>query len=635
MLTSQGEAMKYTYKHSKIRPSILTLVALLLSPAIAFAAPEQVVANQYIIQRSKDTPNSQAQTLSAQSLEGDFEVVRVPDRSPLSSSPSINAERIEDVDWPKVRADCDEILKDREVLTCEPDLIREPLLLPNDPGLSLQWWLYDESTVVKGDFGLSTAWERGTGSSSVILGVIDSGVHYTHPDLAPNMWVNPADPIDGIDNDGNGYIDDKLGVNTYYRDNLPVDCSGHGTHVAGIIGAKGNNAIGISGANWTTSIVAVSAQRCGSSGFTLSAILAGYEYLYDLKRRGHNIRAVNASLGGTSPSAAERSALEKLSSVDILLIAAAGNEAKNIDKQPIYPASYDLPNIISVGATNWVLKLANYSNYGESVDIAAPGGEATSEYAQILSTWSPLAAKEVYFKYLQGTSMAAPMVTGTIGLISSQRPYLNGGHLKSMLLISADNKPTLIGLINGGRYLNAARMSLMEDPPDNCPMDPNKLDPALCGCGAPESYIDADSDGVLDCLDGCPADPAKTSPTVCGCGIPDSDANGNAQIDCQEVANATPRALNVALSTPKLKASGKQLIVQMHKIPSAHYFLEVSVIPNKRGKAPKIRIYKSTKSIVRIAKPQRGTKLTMRYYVLMPSSGAQSNWSATKGMRVK
>lgn len=619
--------------NTRLLSAITTLTALLLNPSLAMATPERMIAHQYIIQRSKDAPNSKAQSASGGSLIGDLEVVRVSDINPLSS-PSSNAERAQDVDWIEVRAECDEILKDPTVLTCEPDLIREPLLLPNDPGLPLQWWLHDESTVLKADFNLPAAWERGTGSSSVIIGVIDSGVYYKHPELAPNMWVNPADPIDGIDNDGNGYIDDQLGVNTYYKNNLPTDCSGHGTHVAGIIGAKGNNSIGISGVNWTTSIIAVSVQRCGFSGFPVSAVLAGYDYLYDLKRRGHNIRAINASFGGISPSTAEAAAIERLASVDVLLIAAAGNEAKNTDIYPTYPANYPLPNIVAVGATNWLMKLANYSNYGESVDIAAPGGEATSDYAKILSLWSPLATRDTYFNYIQGTSMAAPMVTGTLGLIASQRPYLNGGHLKSMLLSSADTIPNLIGLTSGGRYLNAGRMSLMEDPPDNCPTDPNKLEPAVCGCGVPESYLDDDGDGALNCLDSCPADPAKSNPGSCGCGTPDSDANGNGRIDCQEVANAAPQELSVVLSKPKIKALAKKLLVQMNKLADVEYILEVSFPPKKGKKAPKIKIYKSTKSSVQITKPQRGTKLSMRYYVRIPGNGPQSKWSAPRSMRV-
>jgi subtilisin family serine protease len=618
------------------RVSILAIAVVLnqLLPAIAVAAPERVIANQYIIQKATSADTDRNTNSIGESPKSSFEVVRIPSRDPLAG-PGKSAEQVEDLDWSKVRADCDEILKDPSIAMCEPDIIREALALPNDPGLPLQWWLYDESTSIKGDFGLSLAWDRGTGSASVLLGVIDTGVHYTHPDLAPNMWVNPADPVDGIDNDGNGYVDDKLGVNTYYKDSLPFDCNGHGTHVAGIMGAKGNNALGVSGVNWTTSLIAVSAQRCGFSGFTLSAVLAAYEYFYDLKRRGHNIRAVNASIGGSTPSAIEAVTIGKLASVDIILIAAAGNDGRNVDTQPMYPANYEIENIISVGATNWIVKRSNYSNYGESVDIAAPGGESVSEYSEILSTWSPLATKDTYFKYLRGTSMAAPMVTGTLGLIASQRPYLNGAHLKSMLLSSADSKPALAGFTAGGRYLNAGQMSIMADPPDNCPADPNKLDPAVCGCDVPESYIDSDGDGVLSCLDGCPSDPTKLTPSVCGCGIPDADSNGNGRIDCLEVANSTPAKLNVALSKPKITTAGKKLRIQMQKLANAQYVVEVSSLANSKTKVPKLAVYTRPTNIVQIAKPKRGTKLSIRYYVRMPSSGAQSGWSPVQKSNVK
>ncbi|MFO0417234.1 MAG: S8 family peptidase [Pseudomonadota bacterium] len=610
------------------------LICLLqLCPALAWAAPEQVVADQYIIQRDSGAGSGKSSSSAGGSSTSSFEVVKVPNKSQLAGQE--DTDKAEDLDWSKVEADCKEIRKDPSVVSCEPDLIRMPSVLPNDPGLDLQWWVYDDVVSTKADFDLSAAWDRGTGSKSVLIGVIDTGVHYTHPELAPNMWDNPADPSDGIDNDGNGYIDDKLGVNTYRKDNAPFDCSGHGTHVAGIMGAKGNDGLGIVGVNWTTSIIAVSAQRCGASGFTNSAIIAGYDYFYDLKRRGHNIRAINASFGGKTPSDIEAAAIARLASVDIVLVAAAGNDSVNSDLTPSYPANYELGNIVSVGATNWIRKLAKYSNYGQSVDIAAPGGETYYEPAGVLSTWSPLAEKDTYYKFAQGTSMAAPMVTGTLGLIASQRPYLNGAHLKSLLFSSADSRPELAGLINGAKFINAARMSVIADPPDNCPADPNKLDPAVCGCGVAESYVDADGDGLLSCLDGCPADAAKTVPGACGCGIPDLDQNKNGRIDCLEVGNSTPGPLNVVLSKPSLKVSGKKLVIGMQKVAGVRYIAEVSYLSKDKKKAPKIKLYTSANNTIQIGKPQRGAKISVRYFARVVSSGAQSGWSPAKTMSVK
>jgi hypothetical protein len=614
-----------------VASGIISAFAQLL-PSTAWAAPERVIADQYIIQRDDSNGNSKSPNAAAGGAPRSFEVVRVPSRSGQAGTGG-DAEMEAPLDWGKVAADCEELKKDPSVASCEPDLIRELSAVPNESWFPWMWWLYDKSSV-SGDFGVTSAWDRGTGSKSILLGVLDSGVHFAHADLEPNMWVNPADPLDGKDNDGNGYVDDKYGVNTYYFNNVPLDCSGHGTHVAGIIGAKGNNNYGAVGVNWTTSLIAVAAQRCGFSGLPMSAILAGYEYFYDLKRRGHNIRAVNASFGGSSPSNLEYAVINKLRSVDVIIVAAAGNESSNNDTTPSYPADYDLSNILSVGATDWLVQSAWYSNYGESVDIAAPGGDMSAEYGGILSTWSPLATQDTFFRYSQGTSMAAPMVTGVLGLIASHRPYLNGSHLKSMLLASADSRATLQGLVAGGRYLNAAKMSVAADPPDNCPQDPDKLDPALCGCGVPENYLDDDGDGTLSCLDACPSDPQKTGAGVCGCGIADTDGNANGQVDCQEVGGGSPGPFTGVPPKPRVKTASGKLIVTMQKMDGAQYLVEVSTFSKNKKKAPRVRVFPSAGNVARLKKPARGTRISIRYALRIPTTGVQSEWSAPRGMTV-
>ena len=234
-----------------------------------------------------------------------------------------------------------------------------------------------------------------------------------------------------------------------------------------------------------------------SGSTTTDILLAAYDYFYELKKRGNNIRVVNASLGGPSFSAAQYSAIERLASVDILFVAAAGNEDTNNDTTPFYPADHDLPNIISVGATGPTLESASYSNYGQSVDLAAPGGDMNrfGEAGGIYSTW----IEPELFKSMQGTSMAAPMVTGAIGLIASQRPHLSGAQLKEMLLASADRVPSLASYTSGGRFLNVGAMSQMPDSSDNCPNDPDKIEPGVCGCGISDG--DANNNGVADCTE--------------------------------------------------------------------------------------------------------------------------------------
>ena len=478
------------------------LVSIMLATQIfdgyAVAQPVDVVAGQYVIQRKNagNITSLSADQVRYVTIKGSehFDLV-----SPYSAGATIQSSKaqIEPVDWPHVYADCAQILKDPTVLTCEPNIIVKAYAVPNDAMFTSQWGLHDP--VKNADIEALAAWDKGTGTSETIIGIIDTGIKYNHPDLIDNLWTNPADPypLDGIDNDGNGYVDDVLGIDAIAKNNAPYDCDGHGTHVAGIIGARGNNQQGVTGVNWRASMIAARVFDCSGST-TTDILLAAYDYFYELKKRGNNIRVVNASLGGPSFSAAQYSAIERLASVDILFVAAAGNEDTNNDTTPFYPADHDLPNIISVGATGPTLESASYSNYGQSVDLAAPGGDMNrfGEAGGIYSTW----IEPELFKSMQGTSMAAPMVTGAIGLIASQRPHLSGAQLKEMLLASADRVPTLASYTSGGRFLNVGAMSQMPDSSDNCPNDPDKIEPGVCGCGISDD--DANNNGVADCTEG-------------------------------------------------------------------------------------------------------------------------------------
>ena len=554
------------------------LVAILLATHVfnghAVAQPVDVVARQYIIQRKSvgNITSLSADQVRYVTIKGSehFDLV-----SPDSAGPTIQSSKaqIEPVDWPHVYADCAQILKDPTVLTCEPNIIVKAYAIPNDSMFSSQWGLHDPTN--NADINAPLAWDKGTGTRETIIGIIDGGMKYDHPDLMENVWINPAEPypLDGIDNDGNGHVDDIIGVNLADKNNDPYDCQGHGTHVAGIIGAQGNNQQGVTGVNWRASMIAANVFGCGDGASTAN-IVAGYDYFYELKKRGNNIRVINASLGGPSFSAAQYSAIERLASVDILFVAAAGNENTNSDTTPSYPGNYGLPNIINVGATGLTLESTKYSNYGQSVDLAAPGGDTNRFGAAggIYSTW----IEPELFKSIQGTSMAAPMVTGAIGLIASQRPHLSGAQLKEMLLASADRIPALVNYTSAGRFLNVGAMSQMPDSNDNCSDDPNKIEPGVCGCG-----------------------------------ISDDDANNNGVADCTEESNLG----SVVPDAPSIKPGKKTLSFNLTPREGVEYVLKVKI--TRRGYKTTTKFLWITFTSGRLIKLPSGSTVTLSYYYII------------------
>lgn len=644
--------------------SVFVCLASLLCPLGAASETIEVVPDEYIVQR-RELGGVQAQQAMDRPYEiherAEFFDVVVPKKAAvqaLSAKP-----RKEPIDWVKVAADCKEIMKDPSVATCEPNILLKPSLVPNDEYLILQWGLFDISDNAA-DIRTWIAWDKGTGTKATLIGVIDSGIYWSHPDLTANLWSNPGEQRDGIDNDGNGYVDDFFGVNTAVGSNNPDDCNGHGTHVSGIIGASGNNGIGVTGVNWTASLIVASTDDGSCDGsFSVSHSIKAYDYFSNLKKSGHNIRVINASFGSTSFSPAAYEAIKRLASVDILLIAAAGNQSTNIDILPYYPAAYDLPNVIAVGATGPTFNSPSYSNYGQSVDIAAPGGDRNYYLGKILSTWSPLAGPGTLYNDIQGTSMAAPMVTGAIGLLASQRPYLTGTHLKNILLQSADAVGTLAPFVAGGRFLNVGAMSLAADPADNCPSDPNKLEAGICGCGTADSYrdsdndatydcldqcpsdaakkavgvcgcgvadVDTDKDGTADCVDQCPADAAKRAAGVCGCGIADVDANANGVTDCSD-----PVVSNVVPPTPKVTPGKKSITVTMTPMAGIKYYITVAVQAKGKGK-PKTSNYIGTTQSVKIGKLPPGATVSVKYaYMVDGTPQTFSYYSGARKVKVK
>ena len=288
-----------------------------------------------------------------------------------------------------------------------------------------------------------TAWKTNKGSEEVVVAVLDSGVDYTHEDLRENMWVRPKS-LPAYTDDELGTFNDLNGYNGTDNAADPMDDNGHGTHLAGIIGARGDNGIGISGINQKVKIMPLKFLDHGGIGLTDEAIEA-INYAIDRKKHGVNLRIISASFGSTDHSQALEDAIRAAGDAGILFVAAAGNDGTTNDKHPHYPSNYDLPNVISVAALDRNDQLASFSNIGVgTVHIAAPGKD-------ILSTWLNNGYREA-----SGTSMATPYVAGVAALIVANEPNITLEKLRAKLLGSVDKLDSLNGKVaTGGRVCAA------------------------------------------------------------------------------------------------------------------------------------------------------------------------------------
>lgn len=280
-----------------------------------------------------------------------------------------------------------ELKNDPDVETVEPNYLRWVNAKPDDPRFSELWALENTGQAVNGTTGTSgadikflDAWSHAkTSTGELVVAVIDTGVDYTHPDLHANMWVNDQEiPGNSTDDDNDGYTDDIYGYDFSASDADPWDSGHHGTHVSGTIAAISNNQAGITGLNDHVKIMALKVSNNGDT-ISTSSVIAAVQYATLMKNRGVNVVAINASYGGGGFSTTERDAIQAAGDAGIILCAAAGNETSNNDSVSTYPASYRLPNMIVVAATDQKDALASYSNYGvATVDLAAPGSNILS-----------------------------------------------------------------------------------------------------------------------------------------------------------------------------------------------------------------------------------------------------------------
>lgn len=340
----------------------------------------------------------------------------------------------------------------------EPNYLQYAHARPNDPRFTELYGLYNlgqTGGIPDADIDATDAWNIQTGDLNTLIAVIDSGIHYLHEDLVENVWTNPHEVLgNGIDDDQNGYIDDIHGWNFVYNNNEPLDYIPHGTHVSGTIAAVGNNGIGVTGVAWRTKIMALSfLHPFAGSGSTSNAAAA---ILYATHM---GAKIANNSWGGTKFSQVILDAISYANDQGMLFVASAGNSNKDVDVVPVYPCSYDLPNIICVAATDSSDGLAQFissnsgSNYGAaSVDLGAPG-------LDVLSTIPPPEFQCCYdapdntgYRLMSGTSMAAPHVSGGAALLLSQFPGLTAVEIKNIIMSSVDTIPSLVGkTVTGGR----------------------------------------------------------------------------------------------------------------------------------------------------------------------------------------
>lgn len=350
----------------------------------------------------------------------------------------------------------------------EPNIVQQISRTPNDPQFGNQWDKQNTGQNIQGqngvagaDTSVTEAWDTTIGSRDTVVAVIDTGVDLTHPDLIANLWVNPGEIAgNGLDDDSNGFVDDVNGYDFGDNDANPQDDANnvfhHGTTVAGVIGASGNNGIGITGIAWNTSILALKIAN-NNGALTTAAIVAAHDYATLMIGRGINIVASNNSYGAfqqtfytNAPTgvSAERDAIQRFVDAGATFVASAGNDTFDNDNPNFtnFPSSYNIPGVISVASTDNRDQLSSFSNFGaQTVEIGAPG---TDIYTTL---------EGGTYGYVSGTSYSSPVVAGAVALLKTVKPNASAVEVREALFNSVDALPSLQGRVRSGGRINIAR----------------------------------------------------------------------------------------------------------------------------------------------------------------------------------
>lgn len=360
-----------------------------------------------------------------------------------------------------IKVTTNRFLQNDMVQLAEPNFVYRINRVPNDPEIGKLWGLINRGQadsknklgVFGVDIGAEAAWDVETGKEDLLVAVIDTGLDYNHNDLKENSWSNLAELNGkaGVDDDGNGFIDDIHGYDFANNDADPFDDHGHGSHCSGTIGAKGNDGAGIVGVAWNVKIMGVKFLGGDGSG-SLEAAVQSIKYATKM-----GAKIMSNSWGGGGYSEILKEAIQEANDHGIVFTAAAGNHSGNNDDSPSYPASYNLPNVISVAAIDNTGSLANFSCYGKkTVHVAAPGVNVYSSTPGGYESWS-------------GTSMATPHVTGVAALLLSHEPNLTPEEVRTRLVRTSKPMATLKGKTASNGLVNAY-LALMNE---QAPPDPN------------------------------------------------------------------------------------------------------------------------------------------------------------------
>jgi subtilisin family serine protease len=403
--------------------------ALPAAPAMPSAAPGEIADGRLLVGLAPGVSEADGRVLARDAGARDVEAVGVETLVVDPPDGDLEAARI------------DGLRRDARVSYVEPNYrISAALFTPNDP------YFPSLTSLRNGQGGIhaESAWNTTLGSRDVVVGMLDSGIDMHHPDLIGNLWTNRV---------GLGFCAyGTHGFNTVNNTCAPEDDNGHGTHVAGIVGAVGNNGIGVTGVAPRASLMAIKMLDANGNGSILGAV-QGIDWAISAKQAGVNLRVLSASWGGDVNSQALRAAVARAGAADILFVTAAGNDGKNMDQDPpVYPCAYTLANVVCVGASQPNDSLAEFSDFGAtSVDLVAPGKAIVSTVPE----GTPFCASR--YCAFDGTSMATPMVSGAAVLVLASDPSLSVSKVRTRILHAVDVVPALAGKVATGGRLNVCR----------------------------------------------------------------------------------------------------------------------------------------------------------------------------------